>query len=333
MPRRLPPRQTAAPFVRLPPAFRTEAPLRLASCGGFVAGVAVLVLLSHAAAYLVHEYCHSIMAWLLGFKQNPLALHYGPPTLANILFQQEVDENVDYDPIFAGGHDAAAALIAFAGPGIGNGAAYGLFLLLFRRRVSRRPDALAWLLFFLALFSAGNVWSYAPTRTITTHGDMALLARGLHVGVWALLPIVSVPSLLILRSVFLVLFPSFRSAFLSDDPFRLVFVSVLVGWVYFGFFGGLDLAGHYGPVPAALSVVSVLLLLPTAVTWCILGGWSALPVETPEPGASSTGIRPAPGVSAPVPLPADPRAPAIPLARTPFERRRAVRPASPSSRA
>ncbi len=44
-----------------------------------------LTLLTHAIAYLLHEYSHSFLAWVLGFKANPLALNYGQPTLKNII--------------------------------------------------------------------------------------------------------------------------------------------------------------------------------------------------------------------------------------------------------
>ncbi|GAB2577950.1 hypothetical protein ISP15_01120 [Dyella jejuensis] len=226
-------------------------------------------MIAHALAYFTHEYFHSFTAWLLGFKQHPLDLDYGRCNASNILFQQEVDENVQYDPIFASHHGLSAALIAFAGPGIGNGAFYFLYFWLFRKSISKGANRLSQLFFWLALMSAGNVWSYAPTRTITTHGDMALLARGLGISAWALFPLVTVPAMYIAYSFFTRLFPLARQSLFSAEPQHLYMSSALVAYFYFGFFGGSEIGGHYGVVPALFSLFSVLIVLPLAVAYCI----------------------------------------------------------------
>ncbi len=88
------------------------------------------LLLTHALAFFLHEYSHAVTAWLLGFKSNPLDLNYGHLELSNILLQQEIDENVDYKPIFDGGHGYAAAAIALAGAAMGNGVLYVVLTLI-----------------------------------------------------------------------------------------------------------------------------------------------------------------------------------------------------------
>src|ERR1700712_4010926 len=85
-----------------------------------------LVLLTHAVAFLLHEYSHSFLAWALGFKANPLALEYGRPTLRNIILLGDVEENVDYKQIVAGGNGIWGGIIALAGAGVGNGLLYFL---------------------------------------------------------------------------------------------------------------------------------------------------------------------------------------------------------------
>src|ERR1051326_7906740 len=67
------------------------------------------LFLTHAIAFFLHEYSHAVMAWVLGFKSNPLDLDYGALELSNILLQQDIDEKVDYKPIFDAGHGHAAA--------------------------------------------------------------------------------------------------------------------------------------------------------------------------------------------------------------------------------
>lgn len=235
----------------------------------FVATTAVMVLLAHAAIYLVHEYCHSFTAWLLGYKQDPLALNYGEASTANILFQQDIDENVDYAPIFAGQHGFSAALIALAGPGVGNGVLYFVCLWLFRAALSRNYRNTAMFVFWLALMCAGNVWSYAPTRVITTHADMFLVAKGLGISTWLLFPWVTAASIYIAYSFFFQLFALAKESLFKSDVDRLVIVSALVSYFYFGFFGGGDVSGHYGPVSALLSIFSLVVLLPLSALFCI----------------------------------------------------------------
>ena len=75
----------------------------------------VQLWLAHAVAFFAHEYGHSFSAWALGFKAHPLVLNFGTLSLRNLLIMSEIDEKVDYAPIFAGGDGAAAALIAAAG--------------------------------------------------------------------------------------------------------------------------------------------------------------------------------------------------------------------------
>ncbi|GGA03590.1 hypothetical protein [Dyella caseinilytica] len=235
----------------------------------FLVSTALMVLLAHAVAYLAHEYCHAFTAWMLGYKQNPLALNYGEKSVANILFQQDIDENVDYDPLFAAHKGFSAALIALAGPGMGNGFLYFICLWVFRWAISIDRRMLATFFFWLALMCAGNVWGYAPTRTITTHADMALAARGLGISTWLLFPFVTAAAVYIAYSFFFQLFAMAKHQLFGGSTDRLVLVSALVSYFYFGFFGGGEISGHYGAVPALFSTVSLLILLPLSALFCI----------------------------------------------------------------
>lgn len=84
----------------------------------------VFVLIAHAVAYLTHEYSHSLTAWSLGWMKQPFGIDYGPATAYNIIFLGDVSDNVDYSPILASGNGHSAALIALAGPFMGNGLLY-----------------------------------------------------------------------------------------------------------------------------------------------------------------------------------------------------------------
>ena len=45
----------------------------------------IFILLSHYLAVSSHEYAHSFAAWMLGFKDNPLALNYEGMSWNNVL--------------------------------------------------------------------------------------------------------------------------------------------------------------------------------------------------------------------------------------------------------
>jgi hypothetical protein len=44
---------------------------------GTIAAGLLSVVLAHHAALLPHEYAHSFMAWALGYKSDPLVIHWG----------------------------------------------------------------------------------------------------------------------------------------------------------------------------------------------------------------------------------------------------------------
>ena len=228
----------------------------------------MFLLVAHALAYMTHELSHSTLAWALGWMRSPLALDYGGPTLGNLTLLTDVSDNVNYDPIFATGHGLEAAAIALAGPFIGNGLLYVLVYLLARRLPSRGPGQS--FAFCLSLMGAGNLWSYVPIRTLTTHADMALAAQGLEISTWQLLPFVLVPTLAITwhflaRACLRWWFPLLAG---SSDT-RYAFLCAVTPYWFFVFFGESARSGSYGSVSQALSFLSVYLLFPlsAALLW------------------------------------------------------------------
>jgi len=86
----------------------------------FVLTIVWQLWLAHAIAFFAHEYSHSFVAWMLGWKANPLALNYAHLSWIIVLTQLGIDQNVDEVPIFHGGHGVQAAMISAAGMVIGN---------------------------------------------------------------------------------------------------------------------------------------------------------------------------------------------------------------------
>ena len=245
-----------------------------------------LIFLAHAAAYFSHEYAHAVTAWALGWMRSPIDIDYGRLSLSNVLFQQDVGDGVDYAPIFASRHGVQAALIAFDGPGIGNGLLYVICFLALRSTyvMSRRTPAM--FLFWVAVMGAGNVWSYAPMRTVTTHADMALVARGLGISTWLLLPLVTAPSLLILWNFFARLLPMMRRTVFAGSPVTDAFPALMACTLIFVFFGDGGLDNAYGEVSAVLSIASVFVVFPLAAVFALFA--------TPPAAGSGPTARPPP---------------------------------------
>ena len=164
---------------------------------------------AHALVFFSPEYAHSVTAWLLGWKSNPLALNYAHPTLKVLLAQIGIDQNVNETPIFANGHGRDAALIAAAGMVIGNGLiSYPLSRLSYAW--AKRRNLRGWAIFFYwtTVASIGNFIDYVPLRMFSASGDMYSLERGFGWSPWTVLFVLGIPTACVLLYFLLRIQPS-----------------------------------------------------------------------------------------------------------------------------
>jgi hypothetical protein len=224
--------------------------------------------LAHAIGFMVHEYAHSLTAWLLHCKANPFALDYGGLNLDNILYQDDIDENVDYAPIFAAGRGAAVSLIAVAGVLIGNGISYLVSRVLYSRSKQRGSRAWAMFFFWLCVMSVGNFISYVPVRTFATHADMATTAEGLGISAWVIVLVLGVPFGIATWHFFARILPDAEEFLFAGEPVLRGALVLLTSCLVFVFFGGSGIR-NYGSVSHWISVVSRYVLFPlvTIVCW------------------------------------------------------------------
>jgi len=224
--------------------------------------------LAHAIGFMVHEYAHSFTAWLLHFKANPLALDYGHMNLDNLLFQEDIDENVDYAPIFAAGHGHLAALIAVAGVLIGNGLTYTISRLLYARARQRRSRKWAMFFFWICVMSVGNFLAYVPMRTFTTHADMATTERGFGVSPWVIALVLGVPFAVAIWHFFARILPDAEVFLFRDEPMLQGVLIFLTTYLIFEFFGASGIR-NYGNISFWLSASSKYLLFALATIACL----------------------------------------------------------------
>lgn len=234
---------------------------------GFWSLFLLLLWSTHAVGYLVHEYAHSFTAWAVGYKANPLALNYGHLSVENILLLSDIDENVDYDPIFAAHKGYLASLIAVAGVLFGNGLCYlaSRKLCSFAKKHAR--NTLALFCFLLCLMCVGNFLSYVPVRTFTTHADMFTAEKGLSISPWWIAIVLGLPFAIAIWHFFARLLPDACRFLFSGRILPQIVLTVLSCYAVFGFFG---IAGmhRYGPVSHWISMVSLFVLLPVSLILC-----------------------------------------------------------------
>lgn len=249
----------------------------------FFAVFLFLLWLAHALGYLVHEYAHSFTAWGLGYKTNPLALHYGHLDWNNLLTLDDIDENVDYDPIFAAGRGPLAALIAVAGVLFGNGIFYLISRHLYMKTRVVGRYMLALFLFLFCMMNAGNLISYVPARTFAMHADMATVEKGLSLSPWWVAILLGVPFCIAVGHFITRLLPGAMRFFFPDSKLGQVFLLVLTAYVVFKFFGGAGLS-RYGPISHWISVFSIFALLPLTVILCWPGSqWNRMSLSDSAP--------------------------------------------------
>jgi hypothetical protein len=228
----------------------------------FAGLIGAQIWLAHAIAFFLHEYAHSTTAWLMGWKENPLAINYAHPTIPVFLLQLGISENVNYDPIFAAGRGWQAAIIAAAGMVIGNALiAYPLSLWGMRRARHRRSRAWAMFFYWLCVASVGNFIDYVPVRSLANDGDMHTLAQGLGISPWWILLVFGVSAVVALAQFLFRVQPMLLRWALPQSAAARGVVVFLTASAIFGFYGAAGIS-ESDPASHWMSVISVCGMTP-----------------------------------------------------------------------
>lgn len=221
--------------------------------------------LSHYVAVFPHEYGHSLIASLSGFKDHFWQIDYGGKSLANVLLLANIDEQVNYTAMYAAHKDWLVALTAFAGPGFGNGLTYLISLWgMSQRNIESRP----WLFYFFFWWninSIGNFIDYVPIRTFAPHGDMFNLQHGLHISPWWLMIILGYLIVWVCWYFYThTLLKAYTVLKLQNYIAQTVLLVIATGILFFGFYGRAGLYG-YGEISEFLSLLSAWIIPPIIV--------------------------------------------------------------------
>jgi hypothetical protein len=234
------------------------------------------------------------MAFALGYKSQPLVIHFGSTRIINLLLLMEINEQVDYRAMFADGAGWAAALVGFAGPGMGNGIAYLLSLWLLRRPSVRDRAALALLAYWFSFMNVANFYDYVPIRTFAATGDIAHIVQGLGISRWTALVVLGIPTALAMVWLFIRTLPQVLARIAPSSAFRHGLVVSLSVVIMFGYFGLAGFAG-YDAVSHALSLASLCLIPPMLVICWPTRGWMRAAMARAEPCSGRSPHRQAAG--------------------------------------
>ena len=232
---------------------------------GHAVAAVVCIVLAHHAAVIPHEYAHSFMAWALGYKSDPLVIHWGGHSLVNLLLLINIDEHVDYAAMFARGDGLAAALVGFAGPGLANGTLYLLSLWFLRWPAVRGNTVLFAFVFWFNFMNVGNFFDYVPIRTFASHGDIAHIVQGLGTSPWVAVVVLGIPTAIAMWYFFARTLPMALGRMAPSSVQRGLIVTLCVV-IMFAYFGRVGIEG-YGQTSHALSLLS-LCLIPVMLILC-----------------------------------------------------------------
>jgi hypothetical protein len=222
----------------------------------------LLILLAHDAAVLPHEFGHSFMAWALGIKSAPLAIHWGGTSLANVLLLVHIDENVDYAAALHAGDNWQVALVAFAGPGLANGGLYLASRWMMAKRIVRSPLA-TWCLFWFLFMNLANLFDYVPIRTFSPWDDVAHFRWATGVSPWVVYVIGGYAVLAAIIDFYRRVLPSSLNAGGLDQPVQRGSILLIATTLLFGYFAipGFLVPDDVSHVIAGTSIMSIPVVL------------------------------------------------------------------------
>jgi len=206
------------------------------------------------------------MAWILGWKSNPLALNYAHPTLTVLLVQLGIDQNVDELPIFASHHGTQAAIISAAGAVVGNALlTYPLSRWGYKRAKDHGARGWAMFWYWVCVGSVGNLIDYVPIRTFTDgtdlYEDMYAVERGFGWSPWTLLIVFGIPTAIVLVYFIFCIEPETLRWLCPRSAMKRCLLALLTAFVLFDFYGAAGWA-EGGPISHKMSVLSVCVVAP-----------------------------------------------------------------------
>ena len=142
----------------------------------------VMILLSHHIMTFFHEWTHSFIAYLAGYKNGPFDIHYS----ANWITLYGIDEDVPYHMILAEGKNALVAIIAIA-PMISGAIFFFIGLKLLSLPSIKKRFVVFSFFYWFSLMEIAEIYSYIPVRTFEGKDDIFNFLHATGCSPWAVL--------------------------------------------------------------------------------------------------------------------------------------------------
>lgn len=223
----------------------------------------IFIVLTNPWAFL-HEFGHSTTAWLLGFKSNPWDIIYGGWSWNNIIFLENIDENVNYYFIYLLGHKHWISLISFDGPAV-TAVIYVITYFLVTYKKIKNPYFLYYV-FWINVMSLMEVFAYVPLRTFTTHGDIGHVEFGLNLSPWWIILIFGSLVLLAYWKFYTKTLPSVCQQLQMDTWLPKIILLIFATFVLLVYSSMRMFFAHYGEISYILAIASCV-LAPAVVVW------------------------------------------------------------------
>lgn len=191
----------------------------------------------------IHELTHSIVACLLGHRQNPFDIVWG-----NFLTMAGWDERVDYHSLFLNGKGADAAVIA-ASPLIGHIVVTALCCYLQTRDWILKMKWLFHALFWLTVVNLMELFAYMPMRAFASHGDLGNINHGLGLSPWVIFIPGFIGILAALAFFFGNVYPRLCLVFAADNRWIQREILALAAFLIFVHGSGLRVVLYVYPDP------------------------------------------------------------------------------------
>lgn len=223
----------------------------------------IFIFFANYLTIYCHDFSHSLMAWLLGYKHNPFEINFGGWSFLNFFFLVNVGENVDYNAIYALGHPYEVALIAFAGPGIANVGLFFLSLYLLTKKSVRESYYLFYFIFWVNLMNLGSLYDYIPIRTFSAQGDVGHITTSLNISPWYIYIIAGYPVAFAIWHFFTrTMIKMFAHLKILSMELKAFIMSLCV-FILFGYYGGAGLTvndslSHFLSITSMMSIPGII---------------------------------------------------------------------------
>lgn len=227
----------------------------------------ITLFASRHTMVLLHEWTHSSTAWILGHKEQPLAIHYGNWTLL------DVNENVDYNTLYTSGQSITASLIAVSAL-LTNLLLFLLCILLLSLRQIKQNKWMYQFIFWFAVMNIiGELFSYVPVRTfVGNRGDIGHFVYGLKISPWAVfLPGIAIVGISLWHLFAKEIPKFFRTMSLNTLVSQRIFLGLTVMVIFFWF--GASAFNDYGP-DSVRSVGSLIAIVTGIAVFFISSNYS-----------------------------------------------------------